>query len=471
MRRWFAGALRASAGKRTVTACARGRPSTRLAGRRVLMLAPVWPERTTTAAGLRTWSLAELFVSEGCDITFVSPARDARGARRDLEAAGARTAQFQPNDSAFDAFVGDLDPSVAVFDRFTLEEMFGWRVRRAAPECLRVLDTQDLHFLRRSRQQRVEAALERGGEPDPRLWDNRSVEAEALLLNMTDEHLTREMASILRSDLTLLVSPFEQALLSRRFQLRADKTELAPFFYESSDGTTRGFNQRRPHFVTIGNFRHAPNVDSVRWLRSVVWPRVRDQLSAPSEHELHVYGAFAPADIVALSCPSEGFVVRGAARDQYETLSRYRCMLAPLRFGAGIKGKIADAWCVGTPVVTTPIGAEGMHPEDWNSSASSFGGAVDATVDGMAAAAARLVEDETQWSSASARGVLCVREMFDAGRGRARVVGAIEAALDRQAESRRENWMQAMLFDDFHRSVEYKSRYIEAVAKARDGGI
>jgi len=79
-----------------------------------------------------------------------------------LEAAGVRTNRIAPNDPMFDSFVSDLDPHVVLFDRFTLEEMFGWRVFAHAPNALRILDTQDLHFLRHQRQQRrlIEVRLE-----------------------------------------------------------------------------------------------------------------------------------------------------------------------------------------------------------------------------------------------------------------------------------------------------------------------
>jgi glycosyltransferase involved in cell wall biosynthesis len=104
------------------------------------------------------------------------------------------------------------------------------------------------------------------------------------------------------------------------------------------------------HFVTIGNFMHKPNVDSILWLKETLWPQIRAQL--PSA-ELHVWGAYAQDRHRHLTNKKQGFFVKGHADDCFDTLSRYRVLLAPLRFGAGIKGKVADSWAVGTPVVTT----------------------------------------------------------------------------------------------------------------------
>ncbi|MCH8496401.1 MAG: glycosyltransferase family 4 protein, partial [Balneolales bacterium] len=116
------------------------------------------------------------------------------------------------------------------------------------------------------------------------------------------------------------------------------------------------FAQRR-NFVSIGNFLHDPNTDAVRQLKSTIWPLIRSRLP---EAELHIYGAYVNESVLQMHNPREGFIVKGRAEDALETIKNYRVLLAPLRFGAGIKGKLIDAMRTGTPSVTTRIASEGL---------------------------------------------------------------------------------------------------------------
>jgi len=158
----------------------------------------------------------------------------------------------------------------------------------------------------------------------------------------------------------------------------------------------------------------------------------------------------------------------GPARCQYETLGKYRCLLAPLRYGAGIKGKIADAWSVATPVVTSPLGSEGMMPEDWSVKGVEFGGHVASDLDEFADLAVMLMEDDAAWESAALNAHRCAVRLFEFQEGASKLLSAIsEAGLN--METRRENnWLQALLMDEYHRSTEFKSRYIEAAQRNRN---
>ena len=135
----------------------------------------------------------------------------------------------------------------------------------------------------------------------------------------------------------------------------------ASFFCElPEDARTAapGFEPRRG-FATIGTFHHPPNVDSARWLAAEVWPLIRRELPTAT---MRVYGAYPTAAIESLHAPKDGFLVEGFAPTVGGAMDGARVLLAPLRFGAGIKGKIVDAWMRGLPAVTTPVGAEGMVP-------------------------------------------------------------------------------------------------------------
>ncbi len=150
------------------------------------------------------------------------------------------------------------------------------------------------------------------------------------------------------------------------------KVALASFYYppllkriaplqagDASCPTAADF-KKRDGFAFIGNFRHAPNADAVQWLVRL-WPHVRSRLP---DATLHVYGAYPGAQHMGLHSPRQGIHVHGHVPDIGAPLRKHRVMFAPLRFGAGVKGKVLDAWAHGMPVVTTPIGAEGVLPLD-----------------------------------------------------------------------------------------------------------
>ena len=121
---------------------------------KLLWIGTVWPEPDASAAGSRTMRLLEACQGAGYEVRFVSPCQENLH-QQALEHQGIRTARLAPNDSAFDSFISEYRPEIVCFDRFMIEEQFSWRVRECLPEALRVLDTIDLHSLRRERQRTV----------------------------------------------------------------------------------------------------------------------------------------------------------------------------------------------------------------------------------------------------------------------------------------------------------------------------
>ncbi len=118
----------------------------------LIVLGYVWPEPHSSAAGWRMLSLIQLYREQGWRIIFASPAE--RGPHRfDLANWQIEEVEVRINDSSFDQWIGQLQPDVVLFDRFMLEEQFGWRVEAACPQALRLLDSEDLHCLRAARQQ------------------------------------------------------------------------------------------------------------------------------------------------------------------------------------------------------------------------------------------------------------------------------------------------------------------------------
>jgi glycosyltransferase involved in cell wall biosynthesis len=398
---------------------------------RVLILGHVWPEPRSSAAGLRAMNLVRAFRRAGWDVVFASAARDDDGHAAALAGEGVRVAAVRANDARFDAFVKELDPDFCVFDRFLTEERFGWRVAMASPRTARVLDTVDLHFLRRARMSAVAAGTAEAG--------------------FEGGDAAREIAAIYRSDLSFVLSDFEQRLLAERFEVPPGLVRLLRFGYPPPAGPGPAFGERRG-FAVIGNFRHPPNRDGVLWLRRELWPRIRRRLPVA---EVELYGAYPPKDLMALDDPAGGFRMRGRAEDQFAALARARVNLAPLRFGAGIKGKISDGWWSGTPAVTTPVGAEGM------SGGLPWGGAIESDPDAFAEAAVALHEEPARWEEARLRGRRILAGLYDEETNARALLSELHALRDRLEESRARNFVGAMLRHHAHRSTVYFSRWIE----------
>ena len=119
--------------------------------KKLLVIGSVWPEPSTTAAGCRMQQLLGAFLRFGYKITFASTASRTEYSL-DLEKVGVAEVTIQLNHSSFDDFIKKLLPTIVIFDRFMIEEQFGWRVAEFAPKALRILNTEDLHALRKARE-------------------------------------------------------------------------------------------------------------------------------------------------------------------------------------------------------------------------------------------------------------------------------------------------------------------------------
>ncbi|MBU2929364.1 glycosyltransferase [Winogradskyella psychrotolerans] len=309
--------------------------------KKILVIGFVWPEPKSSAAGSRILQLIAQFQSQGYEVTFASAAKTSDNTF-DLNTINVETKPILLNDSSFDAFVKELHPDTVLFDRFMTEEQYGWRVSEQCPNALRILDTEDFHGLRKAR----EVALKR----------NETVTSEHLQNDTTK----REIASIYRCDLSLIISEAELEILLNQFKIDKSLLYYLPFLLEpisEDDIKLLPTFEARQHFITIGNFLHAPNYDAVLYLKQTIWPLIRQQLP---KAELHIYGAYESQKVTQLHKPKEGFFIKGFAEDVNAVMQNAKVCLASLRFGAGLKGKLIDAMQNGTPCVMTNIAAEGM---------------------------------------------------------------------------------------------------------------
>ena len=307
----------------------------------MLVIGLVWPEPTSSAAGWRIIQIMQLFIQHGFELNFCSAASKSEFSFP-LEKLGIKEQVIQLNDSSFNQYVEELMPDYVLFDRFMIEEQYSWRVKEVCPQAIRILDTEDLHFLRQARQD----AYKKSQEFTPDM--------------LYSDLANREIAAILRSDLSLIISTYEMNLLTEQFHIPASILCYLPFQFEASKTSQMlGFEERQD-FVFIGNFIHEPNWRTVVALKRL-WPSIRKRLG---KVELHIYGAYPTQKVWDLNKPTEGFIVKGRAEDAKSTLGKYRALLAPIPFGAGLKGKFVDAFSVGTPSVSSQVAAEGMMSDD-----------------------------------------------------------------------------------------------------------
>ncbi len=395
-----------------------------------LIIGKVWPEPGSTAAGRRTQDILHALQAAGYRVSFACAARPSEH-RLDLAALGVDSHTVQPNDADFDTWIAQLAPDVVIFDRFMIEEQFGWRVETACPQSLRVLDTSDLHCLREARQ----TQLKKGGN-----------------LDLYNEIALREIAAIHRSDLTLMISEYEMAVLRETFAIPEEQIAYWPFILERCDDTFAGFDERQ-HFIMIGSFMHPPNVDAARWCKQAIWPLIRKELP---QAELHCYGSYGEKFKGELHSPKQGFHFRGRAEHALSTMANYRVNCAPLRYGAGLKGKVFDGFQTGTPTITTPIGAEGI------ASSMDWGCAISADPQQFAAAALEVYADADQWSLLQAQGQRIARERFSSVEWLPQLSQRLEQSVAALENNRKKQFTGRMLRHHHHRSTEFMSRWIEA---------
>lgn len=403
----------------------------------LLVVGYVWPEPKSSAAGSRMLSLLSMFRAQGWIIIFASPAEKSPH-RFDLSQWQISEEQIQLNDSSFDEQLKEWQPDMVMFDRFMLEEQFGWRVEQQCPNALRLLDTEDLHFLRLARQQAFKAGR------------------EVTLQDLHSEQAQREIAAIYRSDLTLIISEAEMQLLTEHFKVPAELLCYSPFWLETEIAADLPEFAQRQHFVSIGNFRHEPNWQAVLWLKQQIWPLIRKQLP---KAELHIYGAYPPPKATQLHQPKDGFLIKGWAEDAAEVIKSARVLLAPLPFGAGLKGKFIDAMAQGTPNVTTAVGAEGMlHQGEW-------AGLMAETAQEIADAAVLLYQDQTLWQQKQQQGFVILAKRFAIHEHQPRVWQQLMDVQQQLSQHRLTNFTGAMLRHHQHRSTQFMAQWIEAKTK------
>lgn len=404
---------------------------------KILFIGTVWSEPESTAAGKRILQLIEQFQSNNFEVFFASAAVFGEFSF-DLKSINVTTFPINLNDSDFDEIITKLNPDFVVFDRFMTEEQYGWRVAENCPRAIKILDTEDLHFVRNTRFENFKS--------------KKNTENSDFL---NSDLAKREIASIYRCDVSLIISEVEMEILTNIFKIDSKILLYLPFLLdEINENNFEDFPSfaERQNFISIGNFRHEPNWNTVLYLKETIWPIISSKLH---NAEMHIYGSYVTQKAMQLNNPKERFFIKGRAEDARKVIANARVLLAPIRFGAGIKGKLTDAMQFGTPSVTTSIGAESMCGNfAWN-------GQIADNENDFANAAIELYLNENIWKTAQSNAIDIVNNRFSK-----KVFGTILISTILEIKSnlnnhRTSNFLGNLLQHQTLNSNKYFSKWIE----------
>ncbi|MDH6159389.1 MULTISPECIES: glycosyltransferase [unclassified Janthinobacterium] len=257
-------------------------------------------------------------------------------------------------------------------------------VRKYAPQAKVLFYTHDLHYLRMLR----EAALQNNSDKKIAALEMKKI----------------ELAAMRAVDASILVSPTEMEML--RTDLPDQKLHVLPLILDIP-GTDIPFSQRND-IVFVGGFQHPPNIDAVQHFVAEVMPRLRPLLPGI---RFFIVGSKPTAEIHALA--ADDVIISGFIPDLTSYLNRMRVAVAPLRYGAGVKGKIGTAMAAGLPTVATELGAEGMGLTDGENIFVADDPQLYAEV------IARLYRDESLWNKISRSGIIFSEQSWGLAAGEA----------------------------------------------------
>ncbi len=369
------------------------------AKKRVLVIDATTPQPDHDSGSVRLVNILRLLLEEGCAVSFFAD-------NRAYVDAYSHALQQMGVEVLWHPFLSDpvrwfedngkyLD--LVFVSRHYIASNYVELVRRHAPKARLAFDTVDLHYLREQR------AAELAGSSE--------------MARAAEKTRERELALIRASDVTLVVSPVEQELLAR--EAPGSRVDILSNVH-AVFGRRRGFAERRD-IMFIGGYQHPPNVDAALWFAKEILPLVRAELP---EVKFHLIGSKAPAEVRALG-ELPGVVFHGFVTDIEPFLDGCRLAVAPLRYGAGVKGKVNMSMSYGQPVVATPIAIEGMFAE-----AGRDVLVAEAPQD-FAREVVRACRDEALWLSLSDHGLANVERHFSFESARA----AIRRLLDLPASS------------------------------------
>lgn len=303
---------------------------------RLLYIDVAVPQPDKDAGSDTAYKLLKTFVELGFSVTFVpSDQTWHAGYSEDLEKLGVRAiygGDVQTINNHIRAEGVQYD--YFFINRSPIAIMYIDAIKQAAPAAKVIFNTVDLHYLRVKRQAQLEK--------------NPGLEQEAAFYYKIERELMK------KCDATILLSDYELEFVKK--ENWPGKHYVIPLLFSSRKNSSLPFDERED-IAFIGGFQHLPNVDAVQYFAKNIFPLVLEQIP---DIRFHIVGSNPPPSILKLGEHSN-IIVHGHMKDLDPLFSKLRLTVTPLRYGAGIKGKIATSMAYGVPVIATPIAAEGMN--------------------------------------------------------------------------------------------------------------
>ncbi|MDH4020948.1 MAG: glycosyltransferase, partial [Xanthomonadales bacterium] len=367
---------------------------------RILIIDATTPEPDKDSGSVRLTNLMQCCRDLGFGLTFFADNRDYAGSyTRDLQKSGVEVLYHPWLESLHDFFRDRGSEFDYVFiSRHYIAINYISLLKRYCPDTKFIFDTVDLHYLREQRLADLENSLS---------------------LKRTAQQTQRTELSVIKAaDATLVVSTVEKAVLSE--DAPSEKVHVLSNIHEVP-GRDKDFADRKDIYF-VGGYQHPPNVDAACWFVNDIWPLVHKQLP---EMRFHLIGSKAPERIRSLS--GDGVEFHGFVETLQPFLSNCRLAVAPLRYGAGVKGKVNMSMAHGQPVVATPAAVEGMFAEHGREilvaqDAASF-----------AAEIVRLYQDEDLWNRISDASVKNVEDHFSLATARASLISLFDSFQDQKS--------------------------------------
>ena len=346
---------------------------------RVLVVDSTAPDPTRDSGSLRLCSIFKILDEQGWSVCFFPD--DHRATAADIRRLGSLGTEL-----LYDPLAADLPQwlrahgetlHAVILSRHPVAGQYAALVRKYAAQARLIFDTVDLHYLREERA--------------------ATLSGSAAMARQAQASRRSELALIATSDTTFVVSPHEQALLAH--ELPQAKVELLSNIHDVH-GAATGHAERRD-LVFIGGYGHPPNADAMTWMTNEMAPLLAERLP---DMRINILGDVPDSARQTLQTANVDF--HGRVPDLTPWLDACLASLAPLRFGAGVKGKINMAMSYGVPVIATPIAIEGMQLNN------GIDVLVAESAEDYVDAVQRLVQDEALWATLSANGLENVRRHF-----------------------------------------------------------
>ena len=353
---------------------------------RALVIDALTPQPDRDAGSYAAVQEMRILQSLGFKLTFVPENLEYRGAYTDALQRMGIECQYAPFTQSVARLIEDrgTEFDVIYITRYYVASKYIDLIRKAAPQAKIVFNNADLHFLRELRMG----------------ISSRSREQIEKAVQTRDA----ELAVMDKVDLVLSYNEVEHAIILSH-NLDATPVAKCPWVVELP-AQSPGFEERQD-LAFLGGFGHPPNAEAVEWFVEEVMPLLRKKLTGVC---FVVYGSNVPEAIDALGC--EDVIIKGYVEDVAEVYDKCRIFIAPLKTGAGLKGKVAGALAHGVPTVLSPIAAEGLGVTDGREAC------IAGTAEEWAAAIADLYGNHDSWvaMSTAARNFASRQFSFEAGK-------------------------------------------------------